>query len=113
MGRSMRKLAKFGVNIEEALERFMGDENAFLECIDLLLEDKKFYDLGDSIKKDEYGKSYNIALSLKGAIGNLSIEPLNEKISNIVGPLSIYDYADLEKHYTDMMKTYESMKKIR
>lgn len=113
MGKSIKKLVKFGVDIEEAMTRFVGDEKTYLDCIEILINDNKFYELGDAINKDEYDRSYQLAISLKGIIGNLSIEPMYEKISAIVGLLSIFDYADIKAEYKKLMELFESLKKIK
>lgn len=107
----IKKMAKYGANIDEGLARFLNDEKLYVECLNLLLSDDKFLSLGEAINKDEFDKSYTIAVALKGAIGNLEIIPLYDIISVIVSDLSIYDYSNLKVSYEKLMKEYDSFKK--
>lgn len=78
------ELKEYGVNVSEALERFMGN-TAFYETTL-----KKFPASAEAHKVKEYIKSGDIqtaaanAHNLKGTTGNLSLTPLYEAYAEIV-----------------------------
>lgn len=78
-------LAQAGIDVDEALERVMGNEMLFDRLLDMFLDDPNFAKLKDAIaEKDEDGAIAAVH-SLKGTCGNLSMKPLFELTNSQLG----------------------------
>lgn len=81
-------LEGLGVNVEEGLDRVMGDEELYETMLGLFLEmlEEAPVDLAD-FDQPEYEILIKRVHSLKGTTGNLSMEPLFEGYTKILGLL--------------------------
>ena len=107
-------LKNWGADTETALNRFMGDEDLYIECLDMIVDDEHFAGLAKTITDGEYKQAFEHAHCLKGVSGNLGLTPLFEALCALVEPLRNEKYENLEdklavietKHaeYNDIMK---------
>lgn len=78
------ELKDLGVNIDEAVERFMGNESLYEKML------KKFPDMinklsiGQDIDCNDYTEMIEKTHAVKGAAGNLSLMPIYEAYTKIV-----------------------------
>ena len=72
----MGLLEDSGVNLSQALGRFMGNEALFLSFIGKLPEKLQFDPILQALNQEDEEEFYMRVHSLKGMAGNLSIEPI-------------------------------------
>lgn len=116
------ELAKLGCNIDEALERCMGDPS-FLErmykklpaSIHSVASDSSNEESSDILQCLDSGnveKAINIAHTLKGVMGNLSVVPLYEAYSMATDLLRQGDCEKARKIIEDILPIQESIVRI-
>ena len=80
---TVEKLGEFGANTNEALERCMNNEQFYLMLVEKALKDDSLERLDSALKNGNLDEGFEIAHSLKGVLGNLSLTPLYEVIVEI------------------------------
>ena len=80
---SVEKLNEFGANTNEALERCMNNEEFYIMLVEKALKDDSLERLDSALKSGNLDEGFEIAHSLKGVLGNLSLTPLYEVIVEI------------------------------
>lgn len=66
-------LKKAGIDADEAIARFMGNEKLFLKMLRKFADDSNFESLEKAVEKKQPDEAFRSAHSLKGVAGNLSI----------------------------------------
>jgi len=87
-------LVAFGANVDEGLARCMNNESFYLRLVETAQGDKGFDALAAAIAEGNLDSAFEAAHSLKGVLGNLSITPLFEPISEITELLRAKEDAD-------------------
>ena len=77
---TIEKLNEFGANTNEALERCMNNEQFYLMLVEKALKDDSLDRLDTALKNGNLDEGFEIAHSLKGVLGNLSLTPLYDVI---------------------------------
>lgn len=72
----VNELRELGVDVEDALQRFMGNEGLFNRMIKKLPPAVKDLQVIQYLEAGDYETALNNAHTLKGVTGNLSITPL-------------------------------------
>ena len=80
----LEDLKAIGSNVEEGLERFMGNAALYERMLHKLPDTIKKTDVAESFAKGELKEAEERAHALKGATGNLSITPLYERYTKVV-----------------------------
>lgn len=80
-------LEAYGVDYEETMGRFAGNESLYLKCLDLLYQDENLQALDAALESGDLTTAFEAAHSLKGAIGNMGLTPLYDAVCTIVEPL--------------------------
>ena len=80
-------LEEAGISVEEALERFMGNEMLLEKFLGKFPEDKNFGELQNAFEQGDKETALRAAHTLKGVCANLSIKGLSEKFSVQVGKM--------------------------
>lgn len=73
-------LLRAGVNLDEALERFMGNEELLVRFLKKFSNDPSYQSLGKAMSEKNYTDAFEAAHALKGVCGNLSISRLFELV---------------------------------
>ena len=92
------KLKTFGANTEEGLGRCMGSEPLYLRLVGTVPGSAEFDALSSAIAEGDLKKGFEAAHALKGVLGNLSLTPLFEEVSELTDYLRVsaqMDYAPL------------------
>lgn len=103
---TIEKLNNFGVNTGEALERCMNNEQFYIMLVEKALNDNSLERLEVALKNGNLDEGFEIAHSLKGVLGNLSITPLYDVIFEITELLRSRTQMD----YTPYMEKAISIK---
>lgn len=72
----MAQLDRLGLNTQEALGRFMGNEALFLSFVRQLPEKLDFTQIRQGLEREDEESFYMHVHNLKGMAGNLSIVPI-------------------------------------
>ena len=99
-------LKNFGADTETGLARCMGNEALYLRLAASVVNEKGFERLKEAIDKEDYNAAFDAAHALKGAVGNLSITPLYDRICEITELLREKKDAD----YAAMVSELYSLK---
>ena len=88
-----------GADIEEIMERFLGDEEFYIDCFKEFMLDDHFEALGKALEDQNYDQAFDCAHALKGVAGNLGLLPLYQAVGDIVSSLRTKRFDDLEPLY--------------
>ena len=111
---SMTKiLREMGCEMEETMERFMDDQEFYVECFRKFIEDKELEILGETIEPGDLEESFTRAHTLKGTLGNLGLTPINNQMVGIVEFLRKGDMQQASEQYQLMMKEWEQYKNLQ
>ncbi len=83
------RLKEYGVNVPEALERFMGNEKFYLVTLKKFPASVETHEVREKITSGDQSTAIANAHTLKGVTGNLSMTPLYEAYVEIVQSLKI------------------------
>ncbi len=89
---TVEKLRAFGANVEEGLQRCVGNETLYLALVKKAIRDPAYDQLREAAEKKDLDRGFEIAHALKGVTANLSLTPLCDLISGIT---------ELFRHKTD------------
>lgn len=112
MTTTLEKLSYWGADVNQALARFLNDEELYKECLQMFKADDNFQQLGSSITDENYEQAFENAHTLKGVAGNLALTPLYTAISEIVESLRCNDCYNLKQQYIHIMEKYEEFKQL-
>lgn len=76
-------LQQFGADTREGLGRCMNNEAFYLRLVNMGLTDKNFAGLEEAVRQGDRKSAFEAAHALKGVMGNLSLTPLFESISEL------------------------------
>ena len=77
-------LIRAGVNLDEALERFMGNEELLVRFLKKFANDPSYQSLVKAMNEKNAKDAFEAAHALKGVCGNLSIAKLFEMVCRLV-----------------------------
>ena len=80
---TIEKLKAYGANVDEGLQRCMNNKDFYLMLVNKSLNNNQIPELEIAIKNNDFQRGFEIAHSLKGVYGNLSITPLFNAIVEI------------------------------
>lgn len=101
-------LKEQGADVEDILERFLGDEEFYTDCFREFMLDDNFEALGKAIEDQDYGHAFDCAHALKGVAGNLGLKPLYYAVSDIVSALRTQQFDDLGTLYWMVVFNHDS-----
>lgn len=77
------KLNRFGAKVDEGMGRCLNNEAFYFRLIGMAVEDAAFTSLEEAVAKGDLDQAFNAAHTLKGALGNLALEPLYRPASEL------------------------------
>ena len=104
MSQLKEKMQNYGIDIEETMERFVDDEDLYIECLHEYIDNPDFEKLGEAIRGQDYAKAFDRAHTLKGVAGNMGLTTLFNVLCSIVEPLRVHDYTNLDEEYSEVLK---------
>jgi HPt (histidine-containing phosphotransfer) domain-containing protein len=76
-----KQLQEAGVNLDKALNRFMGNEAMYDKFLFSFTQEKSFGKLEESLNNKDIKESFMLAHTMKGIVSNLEIQSLLDLIS--------------------------------
>lgn len=80
-------LAKRGIDVDDALNRFMGNQPLYVKCLRQFLEDENYSKLTKALDTQDYEGAFRFAHTPKGVVGNLSLTNLYAAVTPLVESL--------------------------
>ena len=80
---TIEKLKEFGADTEEGLNRCMGNQDLYFRLVSKAVDHPDFDLIGKKISEHDLFGAFESAHALKGVLGNLSLTPLYDKVSEI------------------------------
>ncbi|WP_167957889.1 Hpt domain-containing protein [Anaerosporobacter faecicola] len=109
MNQVLEELKQKGCNVDTTLERFLGDEDFFLECYEILLHDPNFKELGEELQEHHVEQAFEKAHALKGVIANMGVTPILTSIIPIVEKLRQKDMSNIMSQYAKLLEEKKSL----
>ena len=92
------KLSAFGADTAEGLGRCYGNEALYLRLVNMVLNEKNFDRLKNSVDAGNLDEAFEAAHALKGVLGNLSLTPMYDKdveITELLRKKTAMDYTPM------------------
>lgn len=105
--RREKQLRKAGVNIEDAMDRFMEDDDMLVEFLAQFYEDPNYGLFWVAMEEKRYEDAFKAVHNLKGLCGNLSLDYLFEIVAREVELLRSKQYEEAEKMRPEVAEAYE------
>lgn len=103
------ELKSLGINLDEALERFMGKQSLYDRMLSKLPKAVKDYQVMECFVAGDYGTAVENAHTLKGVTGNLSVIPLYNAYTEIVNLLRADKPDQAQKILEDIIPVQEKI----
>ena len=114
--RRTAQLEAAGVDTEDALARFMGNEALMMKFLLRFPQDPSFQQLKEALARGDAAQAFAAAHTFKGVAGNLSMKALFQQASPVVEDLRRGDLASaegkmeaLEERYRQTLKALSSL----
>lgn len=109
---TLEKLEAFGVDTKKALSRCGDNEALYLRLVKLLCDECLRGDLKEALDNKELGKAFDISHKLKGAISNLSIDPVYDDIYNLTELLRNKSDVDYNSYYNKFIEKINKLNEL-
>lgn len=106
------KLLMAGVDMEDAMERFLGNENLLLKFLKKFPDDSNYEYFKKSMAEKNYDEAFKAVHTLKGLCGNLSLNNLYETVSREVELLRSENTDEAEEFMPVVVREYEKVFEI-
>lgn len=100
-------LVDAGVNLDTAMDRFMGNEDLLVQFLRKFSDDPNYALLVAKMEEKDYEGAFQAAHAMKGLVGNLSLDSLSEVVCREVEFLRHGDYSEAEKCVPELVKEYD------
>lgn len=109
---TIQTLKTYGANTEEGLTRCFGNEALYLRLVSTIPDEKHFDNLDRALKANDLAEAFEAAHALKGVLGNLSLTPLYEPMSEITELLRTKTEMDYGTLYNRILQKKEELKSL-
>ncbi len=102
-------LIAYGADVEDGLARCMNNEGFYLRLVETVKGESGFDVLEEAIGEGDLHRAFEAAHALKGVLGNLSLTPLLEPITEITELLrseTQMDYSELLARISDARERF-------
>lgn len=98
-----KQLQGAGVNLDKALNRFMGNETMYDKFLFLFTQEKSFEALEKSLDNRNVQEAFMLVHTMKGIVANLEIQPLLDLLSPMTEQLRKGNMEGIEEQW-DLLK---------
>lgn len=100
-------LDDIGADTEDALDRFMDDEEMYLKYVRDFPEEHSMEALVKAVEEKDYGQAEKSVHALKGIVNNLGFQPLADATIDMLAELRDDNIEDALDAYEDVKKEYQ------
>ncbi len=115
-GKQRMILQDVGVDVDEALDRFVDDEELYIECLAKFSENANLKDLLDAIETNDAKVCFEKAHLIKGVASNLGFDYLYKDIAILTDVFRAgsmkYDAYNLDDVIEDYNNVLEAINKV-
>ncbi len=101
------KLRKAGIEVDDAIKRFLGNEDLYRKFLFKFSKDDSFLKMEMYLEQGNYKEAYKCAHAIKGVAGNLSIDNLYTNISSFAEYLKNGQLQEARGHLKELKEVYE------
>lgn len=106
------KLNQFGAKVDEGLGRCLKNETLYYRLIGMAVEDAAFGRLEESLKNGDLDGAFNAAHALKGALGNLALEPIYRPVTELTELLRHKTPGDYDALLNTILERREALRTL-
>ncbi len=106
---TLEGLRTYGANVQEGLGRCMNNEGFYLRLVGMALADPHFAELQNAVAAGDLKKGFEAAHALKGVLGNLSLTPLYNPVSEITELLRSGTQMDYTPYLQTINEKYQAL----
>lgn len=108
----MERLTEKGLDVEKTLERFMGNEELYINFLKKFLKDHNYAGLKESLECGDCSNAFRFAHTLKGLAANLGLECILEPLVPVVEALRQEHMDNLEASVKKLDENYLSVTQV-
>lgn len=108
----IKRLEEYGCDMEGTMERFLDDKKMYFICLNQMLEDPAFEELGKALSEKQIEAAFDYAHTLKGVLANMGIIPIYNIVIQIVEPLRVGQCDNLMPVYKILIRKLKELKKL-
>ena len=101
-------LRAYGANVDEGLARCFNNEDFYLKLVGMLNKETNFDRLAEALEARDLDAAFEAAHALKGVLGNLSLTPVYDRVSEITELLR----ARTDMDYTGLLAEIMEQRRI-
>lgn len=102
----LQRLTGAGIDVNDALDRFMNNEAMMLKFLMRFLQDQNMEKLRQAVAAGDAEGAYIAAHTLKGVAGNLSMKRLYARLCEVVEPLRAGDISHCPRQMQALEAAY-------
>ena len=106
------QLRAWGCDVDGALERFLDDEEMYMDFLHQIAGEETITKLGEAIDAEDAQRAFDCAHTLKGVHGNMGLTPLYLLDHQIVEPLRKGSFQKVKENYEKLIAENEKLKNI-
>lgn len=110
MNSVFERLKEWNCDVDGALERFLDDEEMYLDFLNQIAEEATIVHLGKAIDEGDAQSAFDFAHTLKGVHGNMGLTPLYNLDLEIVEPLRAGTFDHVKENYNKLIAENEKLK---
>ena len=101
---TLDNLRAYGANVDEGLARCVGMEALYIKLVSSIFKEPAFDRLAEGIHAGNLDEAFEAAHALKGVLGNLSLTPLYEPMSELTEKLRARKEGDYEPALQEILE---------
>lgn len=109
---TVESLQAYGANTQEGLARCMNNADFYLKMVRMAAEDSNFGLLQEALAQNDLKRAFELAHALKGVMGNLSLTPLFDPISEMTELLRNGTEMDYSNYAREIAQKYEQLREL-
>lgn len=108
----IEELKNWGCDVEDAMTRFLDDEEFYVTCLYTMVQDPAYGRLGEALRAGDVQEAFEQAHTLKGVLSNMGLTPIYEIVIQLVEPLRNGNGDNLMPIYEKLLMANERLKEI-
>lgn len=105
----INKLKSVGINYDSGLARFAGKKELYEKYLNKFVDDQSFNDLNKYLEANDIENAFKAAHTLKGIVGNLSMDNLYNATCLLVEDLRVGKTDNLDTLFSPVKDEYEKV----